>query len=435
LTTLSPEAKIIPRDSHPISRKNIDREALKVMYRLRDKGFSSYLVGGGVRDLYLDRTPKDFDISTSARPGEICNLFRNSRTIGRRFRLVQVFFKGNHIVEVSTLRSSSEYDLDDEEVLPANNTFGTLAEDAFRRDLTINSLFYEIENFTVIDYTGGVKDLQDGIVRLVGEAEKRLIRDPVRALRAIRHAARLGFTVEPVTWEAILSHRDKLLLCPDSRLRDEMCKDLKGVAAADWAALLVKSGILAVMFPGYASLAAGDYNDLPRLLAVSDRLHKKEIVVPEHILFALLLLPWVRTKFDLYNAPVRGQEAFLFSRNLRAALDVQLCHLNISRSIKEAMTTLLTSLPMLRNHAHSGDQDWPKKLKRKSYFPEVLSFFQMVEEACGGPIAEDLVFSKPAAKVRSARPRRRSDRSRSRSRRSARATSPRRGGIFGLSEG
>ncbi len=424
-----PEAKIIPRDAHPISRKNIDREALKVMYRLRDGGFSSYLVGGGVRDLYLGRTPKDFDISTSARPGEVRKLFRNSRTIGRRFRLVQVFFKGNRIVEVSTLRSSSEYDLEDE-VLPANNTFGTLAEDAFRRDLTINALFYEVEKFTVIDYTGGVEDLKAGIVRLVGDPDKRLVRDPVRSLRAIRHATRLGFTIDDATWEAILVHRDKLLLCPDSRLRDEMFKDLRGVAASAWSGLMLKSGVLGVLLPGYAGLAESETRDLPQLLAVADRLHKAGEVLPDHVLAALLLLPWARAVFDLYRAPVRGEKAFRFSRRLRAALDAQLCHLNISRAIKEEVTVLLSSLPMVRGVA--GESQWPKKLRRKSYFPEALSFFQMVEEACGGPRAQDLAFRKPVTVDRSSGRSRR----RSRSRRPAKVpTKGRRGGIFGLREG
>ncbi|MCW5204869.1 polya polymerase, partial [Desulfobulbus sp. N2] len=170
-------------------------------YRLRDAGYSGYLVGGGVRDLYLGNQPKDFDISTNARPGQLRKLFRNSRTIGRRFRLVQVFFKGNKIIEVSTLRSRSEYDSDEpDKVLPTNNTFGTLEEDAYRRDLTINSLFYEIESKTLIDYVGGVQDLTDGIIRIVGEPEQRIIRDPVRMLRAIRHAARNDFSIEKKPW-------------------------------------------------------------------------------------------------------------------------------------------------------------------------------------------------------------------------------------------
>jgi len=164
-----PTPRIIPKEQHPISRKNIDREALKVLYRLRDTGHLAYLVGGGVRDIYLGKTPKDFDISTSARPGKLRKIFKNSRLIGRRFRLVQVFFPGNKIIEVSTFRCRSEFDVngtaDDarDTVLAANNTFGTPSDDAFRRDLTINALFYGIENHSIVDYVNGVKDLEDDL--------------------------------------------------------------------------------------------------------------------------------------------------------------------------------------------------------------------------------------------------------------------------------
>ncbi|MCI5139088.1 MAG: poly(A) polymerase, partial [Candidatus Electrothrix sp. AR1] len=246
---------ILSPEEHPILEKDIESEALKVLYRLRDAGYSGYLVGGGVRDLYLGNKPKDFDISTNARPGQLRKLFRNSRTIGRRFRLVQVFFKGNKIIEVSTLRSRSEYDSDEpDKVLPANNTFGTLEEDAYRRDLTINSLFYEIEDKTLIDYVGGVQDLTDGIIRIVGEPEQRIIRDPVRMLRAIRHAARNGFSIEEKTLEAIKNHAEKLDLCPTSRNRDELLKDLRGGHSKAWADLALQTGVFSTLFPFYNEL-------------------------------------------------------------------------------------------------------------------------------------------------------------------------------------
>jgi len=158
----------------------IDADALLVLRKLHDAGFTAYLVGGGVRDLYLGKTPKDFDISTNAHPGQIRKVFRNSMTIGRRFRLVQVFFGNGKTIEVSTLRSLSEHDIDGPEtVLAPNNTFGSLEEDAGRRDLTINSLFYEIENNTILDYVGGIEDLNLGIVRIIGDPDRRISRDPV----------------------------------------------------------------------------------------------------------------------------------------------------------------------------------------------------------------------------------------------------------------
>ena len=220
-------SKIFSKSEHPIVKEMIDDDALFVLRKLNKAGFSSYLVGGGVRDLYMGKTPKDFDISTDARPGQIRRLFPNSRTIGRRFRLVQVFFRKNKVVEVSTLRSLSEHDLDGPEaVLAPNNTYGTLDEDAQRRDLSINALFYEIETETIIDYVGGVADLDSSTIRIVGEPEKRINRDPVRMMRVIRHSARNNFTIEEKSWSAVCSNSSKLSLCPTSRLRDELLKDI-----------------------------------------------------------------------------------------------------------------------------------------------------------------------------------------------------------------
>lgn len=394
-----PAPLIFPRSEHSISRKNIDREALKVMHRLRDAGFSAYLVGGGVRDLFLGKTPKDFDISTDARPGQIQSIFKNSRVIGRRFRLVQVFFRGGKIVEVSTLRCRGEYDLNgQDEVLASNNTFGTLPEDALRRDLTINALFYEIENFTIIDYVGGVQDLKAGVVRLIGDAERRIIRDPVRIIRAIRHAARANFTIADETWEAIKKYRNHLALCPVSRIRDELLKDLKGGAARTWMRLAQDCGIFAVLFPCYEKIlgASGDcgksigssedrydpYEELQALFGVIDRLSGEGQILPEHLLFALVLIPWARQETGLFAKDRQKGEAYRFSRNLRARLDEILAHLNIARLTKENITSLLVNLAVLERHGRGGK--WPKWLSQKSYFQECLEFFRLYQEACGG---------------------------------------------------
>ena len=239
--SVSNQPRIVTADEHPIRHHMIDKDAMHVLRVLHDNGYSGYLVGGGVRDLYLGKTPKDFDISTDARPGQIRKLFRNSRTIGRRFRLVQVLFRGKEI-EVSTLRSLSEFDLEGpQSVLAPNNTYGTLDEDAQRRDLTINSLFYEIEHNTIIDYVGGIEDLDHSVIRIIGEPERRITRDPVRMLRAIRHAARLGFKIAPESWRAICALHGQLAHCPPSRIRDEFYRDLHSGALADWLELALES--------------------------------------------------------------------------------------------------------------------------------------------------------------------------------------------------
>ncbi|MCL2789650.1 MAG: poly(A) polymerase [Desulfobulbus sp.] len=388
-------ATVIPESEHPIREHQLDREALKVLYRLRDAGFKGYLVGGGVRDLYLGRTPKDFDISTDARPGQLRQMFRNSRTIGRRFRLVQVFFKGNKIIEVSTLRSRSEYDIDGEEqVLPSNNTFGTLEEDAFRRDLTINSLFYEIEHHTIIDYTGGVSDLNQRIIRVVGDPDRRFTRDPVRMIRVVRHAARTGFIIEEATFAALQRHREKLRLCPPSRIRDEILKDLQSGSSRSWAELCMSSGLWTTLFSLYTPLFEAEHGervreDLLRIFTVLDRIHAQHegeapVKIPEHLLFASLLLPWARERFGLPETNVRGANFHHLSRAIRKEIDLGFGEpFNVQRMAKEFLTTLLINLSTF-HHARSQGDD-PKWLKRKSYYRDCSRFYDIYLESQGIP--------------------------------------------------
>lgn len=412
-TENSPSPLIIPRSEHPISRSNIDREALKVMHRLRDAGFAAYLVGGGVRDIFLGKQPKDFDISTDAKPGQLRKLFRNSRIIGKRFRLVQVFFHGEKIVEVSTFRRRSEYDINGNEmVLAENNTFGTAVDDAFRRDLTINGLFYDIENFSVIDYVGGVQDIKDRVIRLIGDPERRITRDPGRMLRVIRHAARSGFAIEEKTWEATRKHRQMLTLCPVSRIRDEMLKDLRSGAARSWAMLAIASGLFSVIFPFYEGLvpASQEGMDLPppdasspcslllNILGVIDRLQGQSKDIPETLLLALLLIPWAQSELALITAGRQPQdrETFALSQKLRLRLDQALAHLNIKRVTIELIATLLVNLAVFEKYS---SQEWPAWLSRKSYFMDGLQLFQFYREALGGLPVEE-VRPSPALKAK-----------------------------------
>ena len=389
-----PATTIIPESAHPIREHQLDREALKVLYRLRDAGFKGYLVGGGVRDLYLGREPKDFDISTDARPGQLRQLFRNSRTIGRRFRLVQVFFRGNKIIEVSTLRSSSEFDLEgNDQVLAANNTFGTLEEDAFRRDLTINALFYEIENHTIIDYTGGVRDLEDGIIRMVGDPDRRFTRDPVRMLRVIRHAARTGFTIDPATMAALHHHCDKLAICPPSRIRDEILKDLQSGKSRPWAELCMTTPLWPTLFPLYEEYLRGDHGEAVRdqlrhVFATLDRLHARSdddappVKIQEPILFAALLLPWACERFGVPETNVRGPVFNQLSRTIRDDVDRYFGEpFNVQRMAKEFVTTLLVNLSTF-HHARIQGED-PKWLRKKSYYRDCARFYDLYLESKG----------------------------------------------------
>jgi poly(A) polymerase len=429
MTVDLPPAKIIPRDQHPISRKDIDREALKVLHRLRDAGYSAYLVGGGVRDIYLGKTPKDFDISTNARPGQLRKLFRNSRVIGKRFRLVQVFFHGGKIIEVSTLRCRSEFDIDgSDKVLASNNTYGTVAEDALRRDLTINALFYEIENFTIIDHVDGVQDLKNKIVRIVGDPARRIKRDPVRMMRAIRHAARSGFEIEEKTWAAIKENPDYLKMCPDSRIRDELLKDLTGGASAKWAALALDCGVFQTLLPFYQKELKPATRDLLLAnLSISDRLQAAGVILPEPFLLALLMLPWARQELNLLDDSLDGGKKANFAKATRNKIDHNLQHLNVKKSQKEVLTRLLVNLPVFIRYAEK--EKWPAWLTRKSYFNDGLLFFRVYQEATGGPVVsgETTALPKPAP-TKKPPPRKRSSAKRGRTP----AFTSTKGGVFGL---
>jgi poly(A) polymerase len=227
---IAPQARVIPRAQHPISRKRIAPNAIKILYRLKNHGYLAYLAGGAVRDLLLGRTPADFDIVTDATPRQIKRLFRNSRIIGRRFRLVHIFFYQNdrstpQIYEIATFRRPFAPDQDDPEILDqtqANNLFGTPAEDAQRRDFTINALFYNIADFSVIDYVNGLEDLDNRIIRIIGDPDQRFAEDPVRVLRALEFACRLDFTIEEQTARALTQAAPGLQEIPPARMREEL---------------------------------------------------------------------------------------------------------------------------------------------------------------------------------------------------------------------
>jgi len=216
---------IVGRNHHNISRKNISRNALKVLYKLNEAGYASYLVGGAVRDLLLERRPKDFDVATDATPEQVKRLFRNSRLIGRRFRLAHVFF-GRDIIEVATFRGPNvdNAKTSDQGMILRDNVYGTLEEDAWRRDFSINALYYNIADFSVVDYTGGLPDIKAKKLRIIGEPEQRFREDPVRMLRAIRFAAKLGFKIEKRCEKSIQKLGGLLEDISSARLFDESTK-------------------------------------------------------------------------------------------------------------------------------------------------------------------------------------------------------------------
>jgi len=247
------EPRIYTRDEHAVSRKDISENALKVLYRLHKAGYKAFLVGGGVRDILLGIEPKDFDIATDAHPEEIRELFRNSRLIGRRFRLAHVRF-GRDVIEVATFRASHDGDaagasIADTGRILRDNVYGDIDDDVWRRDFTVNALYYNIADFSVVDYVGGVEDIRARRLRLIGDPAQRYPEDPVRMLRAIRFAAKLDLEIDAATQKAFNDYGDQLDEIAPARLFDESLKMLhSGQGLATFEALR-ESGLFVHLFP------------------------------------------------------------------------------------------------------------------------------------------------------------------------------------------
>ncbi len=286
------QPRILARSQHTLSRKQIDPDPLRVLYRLRSSGFKAYLVGGGVRDLLLGRRPKDFDIGTDASPQQVKKLFRNCFIIGRRFRLCHVRF-GNKVVEVATFRKKAEPEQGDT-IVKRDNTFGTPEEDAFRRDFTINALFYDIADFSIIDYTGGIADLEAKRVRVIGDPDERFREDPVRMMRAVAIACRLGFRVDREAQEAIRARRGEIVKSSHVRILDEIYKILRQGSARSTFEQLHATGLLAYIFPeAHAALSRGETGLLDTLATLDDYRNRvgSDAALSNAILIAHLLPP------------------------------------------------------------------------------------------------------------------------------------------------
>jgi len=312
------EPTIVPRAAHTISRRDVDPAALKVLYQLHEHNYIAYLVGGSVRDLLLNRRPKDFDIGTSAHPHQIKKLFRNCWIIGRRFRLAHVKF-GNKTIEVATFRRQVAADeptpemeqaaaaaqdagepappdeslraqTEDEgqttrsRLIHRDNTYGTPEEDAFRRDFTVNALFYDIGTFAIIDYVGGLEDLERRLIRCIGDPEVRFLEDPVRMLRAVVLAARLEFTIDEPILDAIKAHRHEIARSAPARLIEEFYKILRSGHAEQALRQLRATGLLKEITPELA----GASDTLWESVAALDRYRARFAGAPESLTNAIL---------------------------------------------------------------------------------------------------------------------------------------------------
>lgn len=314
---LNHELRIISREEHGIRPELICHHALWVIKQLSDAGYSAYLVGGGVRDLLLERSPKDFDIATSATPEEVKALFNRSRLIGRRFRLVHVYF-GRYVIEVATFRGHGKGDAGERHVedgrLVRDNVFGNEEEDALRRDFTINALMYDPATETVRDYVGGYSDLRQGLLRMIGDPETRYREDPVRMIRAIRFVASRGLTMAPET-EAPIHRFSKLLsdVAP-ARLFEEVCKVFLSGHGGNALPLMADFGLFSQLFP-LTELRDEDGTwtadiVLTQALKNTDiRVHQDKPVTPAFLMAAMLWHPLQRHIDQLEAEGLLGMDA------------------------------------------------------------------------------------------------------------------------------
>jgi len=386
---------IVARPDHPVSRGNLSSAAVKVLYRLHRSGYTSYVVGGAVRDLLVGTKPKDFDIATNARPQEIRRLFKNSRIIGRRFRLVHVIFRGE-IVEVATFRASSEPpegpdDWDEAEaeaaeadaepdLTPATSRvdraiYGTPAEDAERRDFTINALFYNIADYSIIDYVGGIEDLEAGLVRTIGDPVRRFREDPVRMLRALEYSARLSFAIESRTREAIVECCDEIVEASPARLSYELFEALRSEHAAAIYSAWRGAGLFDSAFPGLAGVAGEDMRllgEVGRVVARGDQIDDSTLIG------AFFLHPFYR-EFAELTAGGRRLDNVEMLRRITAMLEPAATGLRLSNHTFHLLSQGLFTLTKMHRAPERGRQ--VLKLARQEYFGVALGLFRLAGTA------------------------------------------------------
>lgn len=368
---------IIPRPDHPVSRKNIHPDALKVMYHLVRKGFTAYLVGGSVRDLILGRKPKDFDVSTSATPGQIKKLFRNCFLIGRRFRLAHIRF-GEHVIETSTFRRCPDQDddaPDSELYVFRDNCYGTPEEDALRRDFSINGLFYEIERFSIIDHVGGLSDIHNRLIRCIGDPNIRFREDPVRMIRAVRFASRLDFHIEPQTYNAILRHHAEILKASPPRVFEELHKLFAFGCGEQAFRLLYKTGLLHDLLPELADFLDHDHGQdsvlWDWLLHLDTRIRTADQVGPALIFAAL------------FSAPIREMIARHEAQGKRAPLNDLLADLIGPMAARLHMPKwMATRIVQIMAFQNRFVPDKRKRFSKRGFvaqecFPETLALYEL----------------------------------------------------------
>jgi poly(A) polymerase len=389
----SAEAEIDPR--------SLDIDAVKVVNRLHQNGHQAYLVGGCVRDLLVGRTPKDFDIATSALPSEVRGTFRNCRLIGRRFRLAHVYFRGGKIIEVSTFRANPITDLEPTEPVPNeersddlliddDNVFGTAEQDARRRDFTINGLFYDVAEGRVLDFVRGRRDLEQRLVRTIGDPERRMREDPIRILRAVRFASRLEFDIEPRTYAAMEGAVEDLPRCAPPRLLEDTFRILRGGVAEPGLALLLALDALRYLLPPIDAYLKTQGSAGERTLAAfarsADARIKNREALEDAVLLAVLLVPLMRATPESPRAPESPEPPSAVPEAIESMLQELVRTARLPRRIAERCRMMLLAQATLSGQRRRRGS--LASFRRHPLFNESLTVFACTVEATGEGAAE-----------------------------------------------
>jgi len=383
------EYRAINRSEHGISRNQIDKAALDVLYELNRAGYEAYLVGGGVRDILLGMEPKDFDVATNAEPEQIKTVFnRRCRLIGRRFRLAHVFF-GRNIIEVATFRGSGDGQkgqlvnrkqlnhtraVDKAGKLVRDNIYGSMEEDAWRRDFTVNSLYYSVRDFSVIDYTGGMADLAKGQLRLIGVPEMRYREDPVRMIRAVRFSAKLGFEIEPKTKAPIYELGHLLKDVSHARMFDEVLKLFHSGVAIEVFEKLRHFGLFTYLFPQTHHVLSQESQGFPRMLVIEalkstdDRIQNALGVNPAFLFAAMLWEPMLQ-KMEQHLAEDFAHQDALFAAASNV-IDVQI----FSTSIPKRFIGQIKDIWSLQFRLLNRQGNRPQRLREHPRFRAAYDF-------------------------------------------------------------
>ncbi len=350
---VAPKVRIYSRPEHNISRAQISESALKVLYKLQKEGYSAYLVGGCVRDLLLGREPKDFDVVTNADPEQVRKVFRNCRLIGRRFRLAHVHF-GREVIEVATFRGAGE-EQNDKQVLNKegrllrDNVYGTIEEDVWRRDFTVNALYYNIKDFSVVDFVGGMADHKAAELKLIGDPDTRFREDPVRMLRAVRFAVKLGFKLHPDCEKSMHKVAELLSSIPSARLYDETLKLFMSGYALQTFEMLRHYGLFQVLFPATENCLSIEENGFPRLLLIkalenSDNRIADGKTVTAYFLFAAFL--WEPVQMRAKEKMAKGLIEFMaYQEAANEVIAMQVKSTALPRHITMAMREVWSLQP------------------------------------------------------------------------------------------